>query len=259
MKLLGKYSQQQGIFTKSRCRLTNVTAETWGFLQHQFSDLFPPSGCATSTRTRIYRVTESGLVVKAARIKRSCTIMRFETNEHLLRLSNVFGEAVTAGQRCRLPKVATPKIIGTNDLVNVVCGADSTETFLSQTVRDGIDLEFDGSSDLSITIRYSRYAYRTNLQGCNPLLSSLIRRCDPYACDPNLGILGGGLGEENSNMLYGSEFTDVDGCLYRVTGMHTTRIVATCFYPCRDNDLFGCEKSFDMQLAKELIERRLNG
>jgi hypothetical protein len=98
-----------------------------------------------------------------------------------------------------------------------------------------------------------------NLEGCNPLLSSLIRRCDPYACDPILGIEGGGLGEENSNMLYGSEFTDVDGRLYRVTSMHTSRIVATCIYPCRDNDLIGCEKSFDLQLAKELIERRLNG
>lgn len=57
------------------------------------------------------------------------------------------------GQQCRLPKVAIPKIMGTNDLVNVVCGTDSTETFLSQTARDGIDLEFDGSSDLSISIR----------------------------------------------------------------------------------------------------------
>jgi hypothetical protein len=65
--------------------------------------------------------------------------------------------------------------------------------------------------------------------------------------------------EENSNMLLGSEFTDLDGRLYRVTSMHATHIVATCFYPCRDNDLIGCEKSFDMQLAKELIERRLNG
>jgi hypothetical protein len=155
MKLLGKYSQQQCLFTKSRCHLTNITAETWGFLQVQFCDLFPPSGCATSTRTRIYHITESGLVVKAAQIKRTCTLLQFETNEHLLRLSNVFGEAVMVGQQCRLPKVAIPKIMGTNDLVNVVCGTDSTETFLSQTARDGIDLEFDGSSHLSISIRYS--------------------------------------------------------------------------------------------------------
>jgi hypothetical protein len=164
------------------------------------------------------------------------------------------------GQQCPLPKVAIPKILGTNDLVNVVCGDDSAETFLSQTVRDGIDLKFDGSSDLSITIQYSQYAYtRTNLQGCDPLLSSLICQCDPYACDPNLGVERGRVVEENSNMLLGSEFTNVDGRLYRVTIMHMTHIVATCFYPRKDNDLIGCEKSFDMQLAKELIERRLNG
>jgi hypothetical protein len=165
---------------------------------------------------------------------------------------------VTAGQRCRLPKVAIRKSIGTNVIINVVCGADSAETFLSRTVRDGIDLEFDGSSELFITIRYRQYAYRSNLEGCDPLLSSLIRQCDPYSCDP-IPIDSGGIRQENSNMLYASEFTDVNGCLYRVTGMYTTHIVATCVYPRSNNDLLGCEKSFDMQLAKELIEKRLNG
>jgi hypothetical protein len=260
MKLLGRYSQQQGIFAKSRCRLANVTAETWGFLQLQFSDLFPNSGSATSSRTRIHRVTESGLVVKAARIKCNCTILRFETLEHLVRLSNVFGEAVTAGQQCRLPKVAIPRTIGTNDLVNVVCGADSAESFTFQTVRDGIDLEYDGSSELFIMIRYRRYTFRTNLEGCDPLLSSFIQRCDPHPHGPPTTLIdAGGTGDENSNILYGSELRDADGCLYRVTGMYMTHIVATCFYPCSDNDLIGTEKAFDIQLAKELIEKRLNG
>ena len=98
MKLLGRYSQQQGIFTKARARLTNFTAETWGFIQHQFSDLFPECECGTSMRVRIYHVTESGLVVKAARINRSCSVMRFETKAQLRRLCNVFGESATAGQ-----------------------------------------------------------------------------------------------------------------------------------------------------------------
>jgi hypothetical protein len=92
----GRYSQQQGTYTKVRGRLTNLSAEMWGFLHHQFNDLFPE--CGTSMRGRIYRVTESGLVVKAARINRSCTVMRFETNTQLHRLCNVFGESVTAGQ-----------------------------------------------------------------------------------------------------------------------------------------------------------------
>lgn len=108
-KLLGRYSQQQGIYTKAQAHLTNFTAETWGFLELQFRDVFPESEYGTSMRVRVYRVTESGLVVKAARVHRTCAVMRFETKSQLRRLCQVFGESVTAGQRCRLPKVASPK------------------------------------------------------------------------------------------------------------------------------------------------------
>ena len=97
-QMLGRYSQQQGIFTKAQVRLPNFTAEAWGFLQEQFRDLFLESECGTSMRVRIYRVNESGLVVKAARIHRSCSVMRFETKMHLHQLCNVFGESATAGQ-----------------------------------------------------------------------------------------------------------------------------------------------------------------
>jgi hypothetical protein len=61
-------------------------------------------------------------------------------------------------------------------------------------------------------------------------------------------------------MMNGSEFEDVDKRLYRVTGMDgAMHVLATCVYPRQDNELFGCEKSFNMVLAKELIETRLNG
>ena len=108
-KLLGRYSQQHGLFSRERSCLTNITAETWGFLVRQFSDLaFATPQGGKSTRLKIHRITESGLVVKAARIEKSCTLMRFETKTQLRRLCNVFGESVTAGQRCRLPKIASP-------------------------------------------------------------------------------------------------------------------------------------------------------
>jgi hypothetical protein len=186
--------------------------------------------------------------------------MRFETVEHLLRLSNVFGDGITAGLRCRLPKVLYPKNIVTNDLINVVCGAnDAAVPFVFRTERDGIDMEFDGFSDLFITVRYSRYAYTPNLEGCDPLLSSLIRRCDPDTADLPLFAVGG-TGKDNSNVFNGSEFVDVDGCLYRVTGIVDAAYVdATCFYPVSDNHLHGRSKRFDVQLAKDLIEKRLNG
>jgi len=39
----------------------------------------------------------------------------------------------------------------------------------------------------------------------------------------------------------------------------TNTVRARCCYSVRNNTLFGMEKSFEVQLTKELIELRLNG
>ncbi|KAI2510048.1 hypothetical protein MHU86_4342 [Fragilaria crotonensis] len=271
-KLLGRYSHLQGLFCKEACRLSNFSAEAWGFLCLQFFDIFDAAGCGTSIRLRRHRVIESGLIVKAARVSKRCTILRFETKIHLRRLCAVFGESATAGQRCRLPKVSNPKHLWQNDIINVVCGSDVAEAvFNLRTVNDGIDLEFDGCSVLFVTIRYQRFAYTTNSLSqaeCDPLLFALIGRMDPYNIHVN------GMDDDNSHeaddqvsvIVDGSEF-DFDGCLYRIVlhgttmtaAENSTRVVSKCVYPMNDNPLYGIEKSFDVRLAKELIERRLNG
>ena len=145
---------------------------------------------------------------------------------------------------------ALTKFLEQNNVVNVVSGADNAEPFAAKTERNDIDLEFDGSSELFITVRYRRYAYTTNLAGCDPLLSSLILWCDPYSGDTG--------GEDDTRtVMMGSEFEDVDKRLYRVTGMDgAMHVLATCFNPRQDNELFGFEKSFNMVLAKELIEKK---
>ena len=109
-----------------------LTAETWGFLGLQFSNLFSALTSSdlndmTSMRVRIHRLVESGLVLKAARIQRKCSVMRFATKSELLGFSHVFGESATAGPRSRLPKIASPKALLINDVINVVCGADARE------------------------------------------------------------------------------------------------------------------------------------
>ena len=209
----------------------------------------------------MYRVAESGLVVRAARIKKSCTILRFETKMHLQQLCMVFGESVTAGQRCRLPKVASPKTLWKNDVVNVVCGSDEREpVFNVKTVQDGIDLEFDGSCELCITVRYRRYAYSSSLEGCDPLLASLICRRSILGPTPSTSddVDDDNRETDGYTIMVGSEFEDDtdDGCLYRVIGINTSHVHAKCFYPRRDNDRFGCEKLFDIALATDLIKQR---
>ena len=212
-------------------------------------------------------MVESGLVVKAARIQKTCSVMRFSTKTELQGLCRVFGESTTAGQRCRLPKISSPKGLWINDVINVVCGADACEpVFTSRTSRDGIDLEFDGVCELFITMRYTRYAYtKTSLSlqgGCDPLLSSLICRLNPY------NHSNGELEEAEQiniddkfsiSILHESEFEDDDGCVYRVASISSTHVSATCVYPKRNNTMYGCEKLFGLALTKDLIQRRLTG
>ena len=230
----------------------------------QCSDILCTSAPASSTRIRVHRVVESGLVVKAARVKKVCTILRFATKSELRGLCRVFGESTTAGQRCRLPKSSEPKVLWINDIINVVCGSDVGESgFTPRTAHDGIDLEFDGLSELFITIRYSRYAFTRRTSGgledgCDPLLSSLICHSNPYksAGDEDDPVVA----DNDDNAIFeDSEFEDDDGRLYRVLQIHATNVVATCIYPRLGNDMYRTNKVFDAVLVKDLIQQRLTG
>jgi hypothetical protein len=274
VKLLGRYSQQQGLFGRECARLY-LTAETWGFLCLWCMDVLNTSDFGSSKRFRVHRMVESGLVVKAARVQKSCTIMRFSTKTELKGLSRVLGESVTAGQRCRLPKSSEPKSLRINDIINVVCGSDARESgFSARTPYDGIDLEYDGMCELFITVRYSRYAYSRNTSilgiagGCDPLLYSLISHSNPYdKVHNNNGELTdqanntvSSIDDDYDTVVEESEFEDSDGRLYRVlTKKNTMRVVAMCIYPNDNNAMLGCMKSFDLALAKELIRKRLFG
>jgi hypothetical protein len=266
-KLLGRYSHLQGLHCKDRCRLSNFSSETWGYLRLQFEEIFNDITCGVSTRIRRHRVNESGLVVKAVQVHSSCTILRFETKTHLQQLCHVFGESTTVGQRCRLPKISVPKPLWQNDIINVVSGSDVPEpVFNARTVCDGVDLEFDGCSTLFITVRYRRFSYTGSnslaVSVCDPLLSALIRREDPY--DDNNNVLAcelTGEEEERGIIAEGSEFQDYDGCLYevRIGVAVTSQVRCRCIYPRRNNPLYGLEKLFDLSLVRSLIEHRLYG
>ena len=268
-KLLGRYSQQQGLYGRECARLF-FTAETWGFLCLQCTNLFSASDFRATKRTRLHRVTESGLVVRATRVRKTCVLLRFATKTELQGLCGILGESVTAGQRCRLPKISAPKSLWINDLINVVCGSDVCEpTFISRTTCDGIDLEFDGMCELFITIRYTRYAYTKSSHevagGCDPLLSSLICRLNPYKQQFKNGVLeevnetnSEGDNDSTTSVHESDEFEDDDGCVYRVSSVNSTQVIAKCFYPRRDNAMYGREKVFDLLLTKKLIQQRLD-
>jgi hypothetical protein len=78
-------------------------------------------------------------------------------------------------------------------------------------------------------MHYRRYAYTSNLVGCNPLLSLVICWHNPYdASDRVLEEVGSAAGDEDDTAVM---FEGVDGRLYQVTGMDAAHVVARCFYP----------------------------
>jgi hypothetical protein len=157
--------------------------------------------------------------------------------------------------------VSSPKTLWKNDIINVVCGSEDCEPeFNPTTIRDGIDLEFDGTCELFITIRYRRYAYSASLEGCDPLLASLICRHSLYATthlNDDHGDDEDTIEGKDMDIMTGSEFMDNDGCLYRVIKVDLMHVHGKCVYPRQNNDHFGKDKLFDILLAKELIQQRL--
>ena len=178
----------------------------------------------------LHRVVKSGLVVKAARIQKTCSVVRFATKIEPLRLCGVFGESVTAGKRCRLTKISSPKSLWINNINNVVCGFSLCEpVFNARTPHDGIDMEYDGVYELFITMRYTRHAFTQNslelTGGCDPLLALLIRRLNPHLlvqtnnCDELREVFPIDDDSDSDTIMHESEFQDDDGCVYRVTSM----------------------------------------
>ena len=136
----------------------------------------------------------------------------------------------------------------------MVCGSGEPEpVFNKRTAQDGVDLAYDGSTELFVTLRYRRYAYDTSLEGCDPLLASLLRRQSLFSKHED---------EDDGEMpiiLIGSELEDSNGCLYRVVGLADVRsVLARCFHPRLNNPRYGKEKVIDIDLANELIQQRLN-
>ena len=123
-----------------------------------------------------------------------------------------------------------------------------------------------------ITIRYARFVFTRNCldptSGCDPLLSALIRRVSPYDSSidgqrqevvSTASSVDNDDDDDSVTIMQDSEF-EVDGCIYRVTTTSTKGVNALCFYPRKhENPLYGTEKGFDRELAKELIRNRLNG
>ncbi len=102
MKLLGSYSWQQGLLGRACNWLYGLKCCLL------CTDVLNLSDFGSSTKVHVHHMVESGPVVKAAQIQKSCNVMQFSTKtEQLHGLCWVLGESVTAGKKCYLLKSPT--------------------------------------------------------------------------------------------------------------------------------------------------------
>lgn len=258
-RLLGRYSEKQGCFASAKSKVT-ISAETWHYiLQFVGSYMSSPPRSYTSKRCR--RVLETGLYLRSLRQVHESEMIRFATESELQILRELLGDLTGLDVRKRRPAMADPQRLRINDAINVIVGSESAhEQFDYRTSDDGLDLAFNGLNELSISVRYRLYIYRTSLNGephdCpSETLKNIIQR-RLLICSNGDRSEGN---EENTDpadtVEVNSEF-EKDGHLYRVISIlpNRSRLVGRCLYP-RSNH--GEEKEFSVREVSSLITDRM--
>lgn len=136
--------------------------------------------------------------------------------------------------RKRRPRVDKSVKLQENDKINVVVGSCNPEDpFQARTVKDGIDLRFDGVNELRIAIRYRQYVYEPTVNSCpSHYLRRVIQRLDPRDAADS-GFAGESDEQPEPTVTLGSEFEYGEARLYRVISIDraASRVTAECRYP----------------------------
>jgi hypothetical protein len=239
-RLLGRYAMSQGDYSKGNGKVT-ISKEVWEYIVRRLHVIID-GDCSqklnTQTTKRIKRVLHPGFKLCSHRVvSNEGSFLRFQTNRQLCALVELFGETVLCNIRKRRPRVDTSVKILENDKLNVVVGSRYQEDpFKVRTVKDGIDLRFDGVNELRIDIRYRQYVYEPSISRCpSQYLRRVIQRLDPRGCNSdNAIVISTSVSEYVSEptIALGSEFED-GGRLYCVIGIDhaESRVTAECRYP----------------------------
>ena len=269
-RLLGRYSEKQGIFNTVRSKVT-INNDTWEYLLFKVSAV---TGMPRETiTTSVKRLLLPGLTLKSVRVSSNGLMIRFETLDDLQALSRVFGQQVTIEVRKRQPPINKPSDLCINDAINVIVG--SKEKHVPLNAR--IDLTFDGRTELKICIRYRRYQYQIsptsgNPRNCPLLLKRIIKRKrivigkDNNSCSSNsnsiamlVEVITDGddqiVVDSTPSVTISSEF-EYDGKIFRVCELdkQQEQVRAICIYPI---GITTTEMTLSIQEAQVLIANRL--
>lgn len=140
-----------------------------------------------TTRSQAKRSFLSGLEVTSKRVKKSGTLLRFQTHADIYRLILLLGDTAIADVRQRRPKLGYSHALQRHDAINTIVGSpDDNQPFRRRTNCDGVDFEYIvHDATLHLTVRYRKYQVRRNSDGnlvdCpSTYLSRLINRETVY-------------------------------------------------------------------------------
>ena len=275
-RLLGRYSEKQGLYNTARAKVT-INNETWEYLLSKVnSTTGMPRKAITSS---VKRLLLPGLTLKSVRVLSNSAMIRFETNGDLHAFSKVFGQQVFIEVRKRRPPINQPSLLNVNDAINVVVGSKERAIPFKEIgfKDDGIDLIFDGRSDLKICFRYRKYLYAVspttggNPRNCPKPLKCIIKRmrvCDRAGseldatssengdssdADDSRDIDTGRILEAAPSVTISSEF-ELNGKVYRVSRVNQNQVVAVCIYPMNASRR---ELTLSLSEAERLVANRL--
>lgn len=175
-RILNRAAESQGTWCSARSLPFTIQKTTMNHIKSRtgMSDSFRVKHRLSRKRTK------SGLETQLFVMGEEWDLYRFETNDQLQKLLEVFGPTILMGNRARRPKVERPNTPVYGGFINVVAGTEDggesvqQATFQRFTDKQGVDMAFNGS-DFRLTIRYQRYEVQELLKN-NFLLSEPLRQ-----------------------------------------------------------------------------------
>jgi hypothetical protein len=225
-------------------------SDAWSFLKYHFVLI---SEKQEKIGQKSHLIVMDSCSRKKMKIERLTTFFRFETEEQLTRVEQLFGDVFRFGVRKIQPKLGDISMFNLRDALNVIVGGDEVQyPFKRYTSRRGLDFSHDGIC-LRMSVRYEKYMFESNgqLKTCTDLelLTGSI-----------LSVVGhreeageNNVDEDNIRIHLDDEFT-IGNLVFKATNVTNTAVDAVVVYPRRRQ---GEDRSFAVADVLRYLEESL--
>jgi hypothetical protein len=249
-KILNRHGESSQGETPSKSERFLFDSDAWSFLKYHF---------VLISEKHVKKGQKSHLIVmdsctrKKLKIERLTTFFRFETEEQLSHVEQLFGDVFRFGVRKMQPKLGDISVFNMRDALNAIVGADEIQDpFKRYTSRRGLDFSHDGIC-LRMSVRYEKYMFESNghLKTCTDVelrigsILSLVGHREE-AGENNVD-------EDNIRIHLDDEFT-VGNLVFKATNVTITTVDAVVVHPRRHH---GQERSFAVADAIRYLEESL--